>query len=382
MQLRGKVILLISPESWGKLFISKHNYAVTLAARHNTVYFLSPVENELSRGEVKIIPVNEYPGLSVIKYQPFFPLILRFHAKWLFDRLMKYQVKRVLKKISTPIDIVWDFNCSNLFPDLRIFQAKFSIFHPVDLIQFKPGENKISDVILSVSKHSLAKLDYLKTPSFFINHGLSELYVNAAMNRTETPKKHNDILQVCYIGNILINTLDRQVVINLVKTFKQVHFNFIGPYKNTDNNIGFASMNKEDQLFIDFLQTSENVTLKGVMKGEEICKILDDFDLFFLCYKETPFFKNDNSHKVLEYLSSGKVIVTSSLEYYKDVELMVMSETSDNSDIPFLFEKVIGNIEFWNAEITQKKRIEYAVKNSYENQIERIEEIISPLYHA
>lgn len=150
MQLRGKVILLISPESWGKLFISKHNYAVTLAARHNTVYFLSPVENELSRGEVKIIPVNEYPGLSVIKYQPFFPLILRFHAKWLFDRLMKYQVKRVLKKISTPIDIVWDFNCSNLFPDLRIFQAKFSIFHPVDLIQFKPGENKISDVILSV----------------------------------------------------------------------------------------------------------------------------------------------------------------------------------------------------------------------------------------
>ncbi len=37
-----KTILLISPESWGKSFVSKHHYAVELAKKGNIVYFLNP----------------------------------------------------------------------------------------------------------------------------------------------------------------------------------------------------------------------------------------------------------------------------------------------------------------------------------------------------
>jgi energy-coupling factor transporter ATP-binding protein EcfA2 len=40
--LKGKNILVISPEAWGKSKLSKHHYALTLAAIGNKVWFLQP----------------------------------------------------------------------------------------------------------------------------------------------------------------------------------------------------------------------------------------------------------------------------------------------------------------------------------------------------
>ena len=40
--LRNKTILIISPQAWGKMFLSKHHYAIELAKRGNAVYFLNP----------------------------------------------------------------------------------------------------------------------------------------------------------------------------------------------------------------------------------------------------------------------------------------------------------------------------------------------------
>ena len=42
MQLTNKKILIISPQFWGKMLISKHHYAVELANRGNEVFFLNP----------------------------------------------------------------------------------------------------------------------------------------------------------------------------------------------------------------------------------------------------------------------------------------------------------------------------------------------------
>ena len=37
--LKNKKILLISPQSWGTMFVAKHHYAIELAKLGNEVYF-------------------------------------------------------------------------------------------------------------------------------------------------------------------------------------------------------------------------------------------------------------------------------------------------------------------------------------------------------
>ncbi len=48
-----------------------------------------------------------------------------------------------------------------------------------------------------------------------------------------------------------------------------------------------------------------------------------------------------------------------------------------NENLPDLFKKVINNLEYYNSQELQCKQIEYALNNTYEKQIERIEQYIS-----
>ena len=43
-----KDILIISPESWDEHSVSKHHYAMTLAARGSSVFFLNPPDDALN----------------------------------------------------------------------------------------------------------------------------------------------------------------------------------------------------------------------------------------------------------------------------------------------------------------------------------------------
>ena len=40
--LRDRTILLVSPNEWGAMHVSKHHYALELAERGNRVIFLNP----------------------------------------------------------------------------------------------------------------------------------------------------------------------------------------------------------------------------------------------------------------------------------------------------------------------------------------------------
>jgi len=38
-ELRNKTIIILSPEKWGKMMLSKHHYAIELAGMGNIVFF-------------------------------------------------------------------------------------------------------------------------------------------------------------------------------------------------------------------------------------------------------------------------------------------------------------------------------------------------------
>src|SRR5690606_6788212 len=99
--LNNKNILLISPEPWSHIFVSKHHYAIELAKRGNYVYFLNPPADV---GNVVIDKTN-ISNVFVVNYQErikgkrFLPRLLR---KW-FD----VKLYRLIEKVSNcKFDIV------------------------------------------------------------------------------------------------------------------------------------------------------------------------------------------------------------------------------------------------------------------------------------
>ena len=103
MSLKDKVILIISPQPWYQLFVSKHHYAIELAKYGNTVYFLNPPDASLKE-RVLIRPADAVPGLFIISHRVNFPYNIKFHAQSLFHWLMQWQVKKILASIGKTKD--------------------------------------------------------------------------------------------------------------------------------------------------------------------------------------------------------------------------------------------------------------------------------------
>ncbi|HVG42252.1 MAG TPA: hypothetical protein VM888_11630 [Chitinophagaceae bacterium] len=367
--LTGKVILIISPDSWSHVFISKHNYSVEAAQKGNLVYFLSPIENKLKKGEVTIED-SGFENLFVVRYQPWFPIFLRFQLPQLFHWLMNRQAKKIVKVIGKPIDIVWDFNPLPLFNDLRIFRAPISIFHPVDKILNKV-DNRGANIVFSLSQEIFDMVQSDKAPKVFINHGLSKSYVKELSGNGISSSMEKRV-KICYVGNLMIHSIDFELMQQIIEENSVVDFHFIGPYENAGNPLGMSSNNQSD-LFVAFLKKQAHVTLYGAMKSSEVARKLKEFDGFILCYKQSKYFSNDNSHKILEYLSTGKVIISTHITHYRNEDFLVMSPKENNKAFANLFREVVTNISTYNSKELADKRIAYALDNTYEKQMERIE---------
>lgn len=97
-----------------------------------------------------------------------------------------------------------------------------------------------------------------------------------------------------------------------------------------------------------------------------------------MCYK--PDFKNyhgENSHKIFEYLSTGRVIVSTHITLYAGNDLLNMTGTGEDERLPGLFAETIRQIGHFNNDDFAKRRMELAIHNTYARQIERIEQIIA-----
>ena len=70
------------------------------------------------------------------------------------------------------------------------------------------------------------------------------------------------------------------------------------------------------------MESSENVFLYGVIKSNLIFKFISDMDLFLICYDiKKDQSKGTNYHKIMEYLSTGKVVVSNNVSAYSEREI-------------------------------------------------------------
>jgi len=363
--LANKTIFIISPEFWDHNFISKHHYAIELARRNNTVYFLNPPskKSEIKKVKSHLYEVNYKPIVRGINY---LPAIIR-------DRISRMEVLQLMRSNSIEqLDIVWSFDPYR-FQNLDIFRAQKKIYHPVDIHNTKLEEviADTADLILGTSDQILNRFNHLPNPKYKIAHGLADHFVKPyPQSQSKDFIAHQERTKVGLMGNLSYQFLDSKSLIEIIKTFELVDFYFIGPYKESN------SSRRQSNRLIDFLQDQPNCFLLGSKPSEELPFYLRQMDLFLMCYSgKSHKAELANPHKLIEYLSVGKVVVSHYVDEYKDKRCL-LEMVDENRDLKKRFEEVVANLAIHNSREKCTARKEFARKNTYKAQIQRISEIL------
>lgn len=378
--LKNKTILILSPQAWGTMFVSKHHYAVELAKRGNEVFFLNPPTQSVNNNNKSIVisASGIHPKLFLIDQNIYFPYRLKYHALPVFHWLMKFHIKKLIRTISRPVDIIWSFDLGYLYP-LRFFgRQTYKIFHPVDepLNQRAIDAAKGANVIISVTHEILSKYNSYPVPTHFINHGVTD---NFLANGRHTTSKIGNSIRIGFSGNLLRNDIDRDVLVKIIKQNPGCQFECWGSYTLEQTNIGGAG-DESTILFIETLKQQPNTILHGAVSSSDLAIEIQRMEAFLICYDvQKDQSKGTNYHKVMEYLSTGKVIISNNITTYsKQSELVQMvSERDSNGSLPVLFNTVINHLADHNADELQAKRINFARSNTYPKQIERIENLLT-----
>jgi hypothetical protein len=380
-----KNYLLISPQPWGKMFLSKHNYAIELAKSGNNVYFLNPPTYTKSVTPITIKVVQELPNLYVIDYTLSLPLhILRFKARSVFDFIIKRSLIAKLNGLAK-FNELWCFE-PNIFSSFKPFNAKKKLLFIVDqhdnttLKKLARG----ADGIATISTLILDFFNFTDKPKLLLNHGLNETFTTLAKVKLKNGLSYSisQPIKAAYVGNLLQgNRVDYETLQLIIQQNPTVEFHFYGPYEEKDNTLG-STLSAGMKQFIGFLKATGNVQLHGVMVQQEMAVQMHAMDAFLTCYNYlTDDNKSSNCHKIIEYLSTGKTVIANRIISYENTkELLEMPQEYTNQNLPALFKKVIQNLDGYNSIDKQKARIEFALQNTYKTHIKTITQFMeSPI---
>ena len=366
-----KTILIISPESWGMNFVSKHHYAIELANRGSKVYFLNPPKVRDTFFEVNSI--NGHESLFEINY----PLSVRGLNKlpsFIADFFNKFLVRKILETTSQ-LDVVWSFDPFRL-QNLDLFGAGKKIYFCADPhdIEKEAIIARKADVILTPSRLLAEKFFGLNCNVCNIGHGISDIFFEQYDFNNELSLPGNNQLKVGYVGNLNYRFLAKKVLEEIVISNPNIDFIFLGPLEKSNLSHLNAPTNTE---FFRNLKKSANVFLLGQKPYSEIKFYLRAFDLLLSCYGEgaDKVFLSSN-HKTLEFLSSGKPIVSHYMDEYTDKsDLIQMAD--ENKDLAQVFSETVENIHTFNTAESTLKRISFAKKHTYEKKLRKIEELLN-----
>lgn len=377
MKLSGKVIFIISYENWGKMLMSKHHYAIELGKAGNKVFFINHPDKrkELKRGEVKVAP-TESQNVCVVMHRLWHPYVLKFRFNLLYSLFTSFHIRKILRTVGLKPDVVWSFDTGNTLPLKYFPDSAVKIYMPVDGPFGHEDERRSaheSDVIISVTDRILSAYDIFDKPKFRINHGVAQVFLNVSGQEREKDK-----IRVGYSGSLIRNDLDTACFLKIIQDHPEITFEFWGEHDPKKSNIHLPQdVLNETHTFLEALNHIPNVILHGPVNSSKLAEGLSRMDALLICYR----IRNDqNHHKVLEYLGTGKVIVSNFMSSYQDEDpdlIYMVKSKETNDELPVLFNRVINNLEHYNAAPLSEKRKRFARQYSYSNNIKRIEEFIS-----
>lgn len=356
MVLQGKNVLLISPEPWDHLFVSKHHYAVYLGKRGNKVFFLNPP----SRSES--VTSTDYQDVFSIQYTGFW-MGLRLYPAFLRRYLLRRKYNSLQKKCGVAFDVVWSFDSSVFFDFAALPRYVLKISHIVDFNQDFQLKMVVStaDYCFCPSEILRRRLSPYNSKTIKISHG----YAVPEHTVAEVNFLGKNRVKIFYAGNLDIPYIDWHLIQKLISQNSNVDFYFAGSKSET---------NKELTTLLKF----DNFYYVGELKKNVLSAYLECTDVTILVYKADEFREQlANPHKVMEYLAAGKVIVSTYTDELRSLsEQQLVCMTSSNSEFLAMFSSVLKNLSEWNSSEKMQKRKQYALENTYDKQIEKIELIV------
>lgn len=355
------IIIIISREKWGEMQMSKHKYAIELARQGHQVYFLECPDRrrKFKRGQVEI-QQTKIDGLKVISFRLFFPLFIKYKVFWMYKILLGIQLFLILRKIDKTPDLIWSFDTEADIPISLFNSAAKKIYMPVDgpyHHKFELINSKEADIVVSVSDIILKRHKKLNPNVFKVSHGIDTIFFQCDHSYSKNLKK------VGYAGSLLRNDIDFTFFKKIINTNPDLSFEFFGEYHTEDSTIHLSNdVDLETIEFIDFLKKSENVKLHGALECSDLAEAYKKIDCFILAYNENK----DNSHKILEYLSTGKVVISSYLKSIDSNPHIEMLKLDSNADSLFdLFKVTKVNYAELMSETKIMERIESVKRFKY-----------------
>lgn len=358
MNLKNKNILLISPEPWNHIFVSKHHYATHLGLLENQVFFLNPPSNETS------CKTTDYKNVFSVQYKGFVKG-LRFLPPFIQRIFIRQKFKALQKLCGVDFDVIWSFDNSVFFDFSALPNQIYSISHIVDLNQnfkFKRAA-KTANLCIGLIPEIVKKLKRHNKNTIQITHG-----VKLFENNVETINlPGRNIHKAVYAGNLNMKHIDWELLYKVTIQFpQQLDFIFIG-----DNHDKINNSYKKKILELN------NVFFLPKVNYKELYQYLSSADILFLAY--LPTYETDCAlpHKLFEYLQTGRLIISNWINSYSEIVTYVDILCSNNADEYILnFKRAIETIDFDEKNTVNERNKEFAISNSYDNQINKIEKFI------
>jgi hypothetical protein len=362
--LINKNILLISPEPWDFVFVTKHHYAIELAKRGNKVFFLNPPSNE----HLKNIVVKPAPGINgvyVVDYKKYLRgqrHLPSFIRKWV-DRSF---IRRLERKTDTRINVILNFENSRFYDFDFLPRSVMKIYFQVDEDQnfhIKKAATT-ANFVFAINHEIHDTLKKYNKISHVIGHSFNGNFSSLSSQILAGKNIYTQVNQgnpkAYYVGNLDNIYLNKKLFIRLVLEYPNVDFVIIGPYL------------MKSEIYLS-LKDTKNITFLGKIPSAEISTLLQDADILISLYINEF---DSSSHKLLEYFASGKVIVSNWFKEHEDKQdLIIMSRKED--ELLNLFGKVAENLEEYNRSDKMLKRISFAFNNTYEKNLNKIDKILS-----
>jgi hypothetical protein len=234
-------------------------------------------------------------------------------------------------------------------------------------VHIAPLEHEVSlsaDIILTVSQLIHNRFDTFHKFKTKINHGVASYFFHpSSLNGDYFPAiRRRNGLNAGYVGNLENWCIDKGTLLKIVEGNPETDFYFIGPY-GENSPLAIA------------LKKLKNCVLLGRVPSQALPDFFQYMDLFLMCYDGADKEVNSNHHKILEFLSTGKPAVINYTDEYKDLrDLVIMAD--NNSELPALFSSVCKAPARYSTEVLQSKRKRYALANSYESQLQKIDLVI------
>jgi glycosyltransferase involved in cell wall biosynthesis len=336
-----------------------------LTRRGNRVYFINPPAQHVPGG-LSVNQSDQHENLFIVDYS------VRLRGRRFLPRfLMRLADSSFLNKLESttgkPIDIVWNFENSRFY-DLDFAGKKvLKIYFQVDENQdFHPAvATATADIALAINNSILETIKLYNKNCFLIPHsfqGHLSPKARKVLSGEYEYKRPPGPLKVLYVGNLDNCYLDTALLEQVINENMNVEFILVGPV-DTGNEL------------YKRLAKLSNVKFTGKVSFKDIPGMLDEADALMLVYNKTF---THSSHKLLEYLASGKTIISTYMSEHAQTPSLV-SMCKSHEEYPQHFRQVLADIEESNSTAKMQARIRFALDNTYSSQLDKLEKIIDNL---